>query len=177
MKRDQMAVLDRSINCCCCAVIFTIFLCQSYQSLLGLRCNSSNTLLHFLQISQIATSQWCNPIRVRNRFEIVIQLVNKWNTSRTFQSSNLIRRNSVQMFDQGTKCISVGCNDDLLSLLDLWANYVLPLYQKAVFCQCILTKPYTAIIPLSCLRPFGLAPLALLLVASKGPAVVPRFAC
>ena len=58
--------------------------------------------------------------------ELVIEVVNDWLTSSHFQVHDVFVRNLFDVLALSTEGVTVGCDDNVLVVKQLWSNFVLP---------------------------------------------------
>ena len=65
-------------------------------------------------------------------FQIVLELVDEWDTGGDVQADDLLFRYVVEIFHEGPQAIPVGRNQDLLPRRDIGGDLVVPIRQEAV---------------------------------------------
>lgn len=94
--------------------------------------NSFNPRSDLLLISKVTALKRGNGVGVRNRLEIVIELVDEGNSRRNVQSTDLLVRNVIQILHKGPESVPVSRNNDLLSRLDVWSDLALPVRHETL---------------------------------------------
>lgn len=89
---------------------------------LSLGCNTFDGLSHGLFVAQeLHRHDWLN---------IFVQFINEWNAGWKVQRHDGLVGQIVQMFDNATQTVAVRSDDDLLALLQLRHNHIVPVWQR-----------------------------------------------
>jgi len=69
---------------------------------------------------------------MRDGLEIIVKLIDQWNTRRYVQSTDFLVGDVVQILHKRTKSIAMSRDNDLLSRLDVGPNLVLPIRHETL---------------------------------------------
>ena len=79
-----------------------------------------------------SSSLWVQVVGRLGWLQLVVQLVNQWDTSRDVQAGNLLVGDVVQVLDQTSQGVTVGGNENSLAQQQVSGNVVLVVWQHSV---------------------------------------------
>src|SRR4030043_1792801 len=90
--------------------------------LLQLICYHLDSPLHCFRVAKVIVS---------NRSQIIMEFIYKGNSCRNVEPNDCVIRNMIEIFDESTQTIPVGCDEHAFAFPDSRGNCLMPIRKKA----------------------------------------------
>ena len=95
----------------------------SFSLSLSLVGNCSHSFLKCFLIDKVVILKW---------FQVFIKFINKWASSWDIVLDNFLIIHATQVLDNSSKGISMSCNDNSLTVEDLWTDLIVPVGEHSI---------------------------------------------